>query len=132
MGVSSTDEVSAARRVTRWRWWVALVLLAGYVLGAGLEGLIRGGEQGPVLPRSSVGLLKIAGVELVIFGMVFGLAWLVSRASREDLLLRWRGGLRIVPLGLGYSVALRVAVAVVMMMISGGLVAIGAMDSESL
>jgi membrane protease YdiL (CAAX protease family) len=89
-------------------------------------------RQGPMLPGTSRGLLITTGVELIVFGTVFGLAWLVSRPSRDDLLLRWRGGFSMVPVGLGYSLALRVALALVMFIISVGLVASGAMSLDSL
>jgi membrane protease YdiL (CAAX protease family) len=52
-------------------------------------------------------------VELLVFGLVFGLAWIASRTTRDDLLLPWRGGFWPVPLGIGYSVALRIALGVV-------------------
>jgi membrane protease YdiL (CAAX protease family) len=85
-----------------------------------------------MLPRNSRGLLIVAGTELAMFGIIFGVAWLASRASRDDLLLRWRGGPWIVPISLGYSVALRLALAIVMIIVSAVLVATGAMSLDSL
>lgn len=116
----------------RWRWWVHFVLLAGYVLGVGLMGLTPSGNDEPMLPRNARGLLIIAGFEMAIFATVFGLAWLASRPSRDDLLLRWRGGLKIVPLCLGYSIALRLGLALVMFVIGVALVASGAMSLDSI
>ncbi len=55
--------------------------------------------------------MAVCGFELLLFGVVFGLAWLASRASRRSLLLPWRGGFWVIPLSIGYSVALRLAVA---------------------
>jgi len=118
--------------VPRWRWWLALVLLTGYVLAVGLLALSRPERAAPVLSRTSFGLLIAAGAELAIFGIVFALAWLASRPSWDDLLLRWRGGFRVVPLGIAYSIALRLSVAIVMMIISTALIASGAMSKQSL
>jgi membrane protease YdiL (CAAX protease family) len=137
-GSQSTDapassEPSTPRPVPRWRWWIYLLLLSGFVMGLGLIGLDRPGHQVPALSRTSQGLLLAAGVELTLFAIIFGVAWLFTRPSSKDLLLRWRGGFFwSVPLGFGYSVALRLALAFVMIIISAGLVASGTMSLESL
>jgi membrane protease YdiL (CAAX protease family) len=68
-------------------------------------------EDMPALTNTPRGLLVVCGTELLVFGAVFLFAWLASRANRDDLLLRWRGGFWTVPLGIGYSVALRIALA---------------------
>ena len=100
--------------IGRWRWWTHLSLLTAYpiVLGA-LAAFQTGKRAGPMLPRASEELLLLAGAEVVIFGIVFLLAWLASRASAEQLYLRWRGGLWPFLRGLGYSIALRMIVAAV-------------------
>jgi membrane protease YdiL (CAAX protease family) len=128
----SASEPTPVSSAPRWRWWIHLLLLSSYVLGVGLLGLKSTGDRAPMLSRSSYGLLISAGVELALFAIVFGLACLASRPSRDDLLLRWRGGFKNVPLGLAYSVALRLALAVVIIAISAGLVASGSMSLESL
>jgi len=66
-----------------------------------------------MLPRASEELLLLAGAEVLIFGFVFLLAWLASRANAEQLYLRWRGGLLPLLRGLGYSIVLRMIVAAV-------------------
>jgi membrane protease YdiL (CAAX protease family) len=131
-GSFSSSEPPAVQPVPRWRWWIHLLVLSSYVLVVGLIGLTRTEHQAPILSRTSYGLLIIAGVELTLFGIVFGLAWLATRPSWDDLLLRWRGRFWIVPLGIGYSLALRLALAFVMMIISACLVASGTMSLESL
>ncbi len=136
-GFSTTDPPSSgdplrSQSVPRWRWSIHLLLLSAYVLVVGLMGLYQPEHQGPMLPGTSLGLLMVAGVELTIFGIVFGLAWLASRPSWDDLLLRWRGSVSIVPLGLGYSLALRLSLALMMFIISVGLVASGTMSMDSL
>ena len=45
--------------------------------------------------------------------MIFGLAWLASHATVDDLLLRWRQGFWVAPLGLGYSIALRLGLGII-------------------
>ena len=83
------------------------------VLGVGAWVGFFGRDSGPALSHGARGLLIVSAVELAIFGFVFGLAWLASRASRDQLLLRWRNGLLTVPLGIGYSVALRLGILLV-------------------
>jgi membrane protease YdiL (CAAX protease family) len=92
-----------------------LLLMAAYpvLLGIGAWSGRLNRPASPALSREARGLLQVCSVELAIFGGVFGLAWLASRASRDDLLLRWRGGFLTVPLGIAYSVALRVSVLIV-------------------
>jgi membrane protease YdiL (CAAX protease family) len=60
----------------------------------------------------------VCGIELLVFGIIFGLAWLASRASADDLRLRWRGHVLPVIFGVGYSVALRIGVGVLAAMVA--------------
>jgi membrane protease YdiL (CAAX protease family) len=92
----------------RWRWWLHFLLIAAYPLLIGVVSL-GGDARGPALSSGARGLLIVCAVQLTVFGLVFGLAWIASRASTDDLLLRWRG-YWTVPLGIGYSVALRLGV----------------------
>lgn len=121
-----------ATPVKRWRWWVHLLLVAAYPLFIGVAGLAAGEDHGPALGGTVGGLLLASGVTLLTFGVVLGLAWLASRASRDELLLRWRNGFWPVPLGIGYSVALRIAVGVVVVMIGTVLVLTHAVSPDSL
>lgn len=94
---------------------------------------IGGGEQfGPALSSDAKGLLIVCAEQMLIFGVVFGLAWLASRASRDDLLWRWRGGFWTVPLGIGYSVALRLAVGVIAALVVVGLVLVRVVSLEEI
>jgi membrane protease YdiL (CAAX protease family) len=68
---------------------------------------------GPALSHSARGLLNVCASQLLFFGLVFGLAWLFSRAKWDLLLLRWRGGLWPVPLAVLYSIALRFGVGII-------------------
>ncbi len=67
-----------------------------------------------VLPKSSMGLLAMAASELAIFAIIFGLACFASRATADQLLLKWRGGVKPVLWGMLYSVGLRIGVLIVM------------------
>lgn len=82
-------------------------VLAGWAVLAGLGG------SGPALTGNARGLLVVCAWQIGMFAVFFGLSWLCSRASLDDLLCRWRGGVRPIVLGLGYSVALRLAVGLV-------------------
>ncbi len=58
--------------------------------------------------------MVVSALDLLVFGVVFAIAVSISRATRDDLYLRWRPGWWVVPLGLGYSVAIRVATLIAM------------------
>src|SRR5262245_37639076 len=92
----------------------------------------RAGARGPGLSRTPSGLLWVCGMELLLFSMVFLLGWLASRVSREALLLRWRPGWWVAPLGIGYSVAIRLAVGLVVLAASAVIVFTRLATPESL
>jgi membrane protease YdiL (CAAX protease family) len=56
-------------------------------------------------------------IELTTFALVFALACFASRPSPDDLFLRWRPGWWVVPLGVGYSVAIRLAAGIVIFIV---------------
>ena len=85
----------------RRRWWLHLVVIGSYPVVLGLLGLGRYAGRGPALTHNSKGLVITCAVQLVIFAVIFGLGWLASRASSKDLLLRWRPGFWVLPLGVG-------------------------------
>jgi len=119
--------------VSRNRWRIHLLLITAYILTVGLLGLSRqGGERGAALSRTATGLLARCAVELLVFGLVFGLAWLASRATWRQLRLGWRGTVRPVLQGIGYSVALRLALVVVIVMVAVALIATQAMSIQEL
>ena len=91
------------------------MLIGGYFVP--LLFLTRPRSQ-PALTHTPLGLIIVCGFDLLLFGAVFGLAWLASRASREQLYLGWRPGWWVVPLGIAYSVAIRIGVAVFAIVIS--------------
>jgi len=99
------------------RWWIHLILVGAYVLFIGVMGMEHRQTRlhFPALTHTPAGLLLVSASELLIFALVFSLALFASQASRDDLLLRWRGGFWPVPLGIGYSVAIRLAIAILMM-----------------
>ncbi len=99
-------------KVARWRWWIHLLLIGGYFL----PGLVRGLyliPNRPALTSSPRGLLFVSGFNLGLFAVVFFLGWLCSRASAEELLLPWRPKWWVIPLGIGYSIAIRIGVALI-------------------
>ena len=122
----------AALTIGRVRWWTHLVLITGYLGVSGAPGWARGAAGAPALSHSPGRLMLVGTITLAVFGCVFGLAWLASRASRDELLLRWRGGFWTVPMGLGYSLALRVMLAVVGVPILAVLVLARVLTAETL
>ena len=112
------------RRTPRWRWWIHLLLIGIYpALGL----LVRLGKgqfgAGPALSGEVRGLLWISGLELLMFSIFFATACLISRASREQLMLPWRPGWWVVPLGVLYSIALRISLVIVAVAVIAMLVA---------
>jgi len=98
-------------RVPRWRWWIHFLLIGGYFFPGLIQGLYFA-RRHPLLTHSDHGLLIVCGLNLVVFTVVFLLGWLASRATTDELLLRWRPGWWVVPLGIGYSIAIRLGLAV--------------------
>lgn len=103
--------------INRWRWWIHLILIGAFPLLIGVMGAGGSELHGPALSGGTKGLLLVCAVQLLVFALVFGGAWLASRASPDDLLWRWRGGFWTVPLGIGYSVAIRLALGVVVLLV---------------
>jgi len=118
--------------VSRSRWRIHLILITGYILAVGLLGLGRRGTHTALLSHTVGGLLLVCALELLVFGLIFGLACFASRATRDDLLLRWQGRIKPVLWGAGYSVALRLALGLLVFAIGVGLLATGAMSVDSL
>jgi membrane protease YdiL (CAAX protease family) len=126
------ETATVATPVKRWRWWAHLLLVTAYPLVLGIVGKFSPQDRGPALTGTAGGLLRVCGVALLTFGIVFGLAWLASRASRDDLLLRWRNGFWTVPLGIGYSVALRLVLGIGVVLIVTLLVLTHVVTEDSL
>ena len=95
---------------SRARWWIHLLVIGAYPIILGVLGMSRYSDSGPALTRSSKGLIITCAFQLLSFGLIFGLGWLASRASANDLMLKWRPRIWAVPLGVAYSVALRLMV----------------------
>ena len=94
--------------------------------------LRHGAEGEPALASSATGLLAACGEQLTIFGVIFLLAWLASRASKEDLLWPWRPGFWVVPLGIAYSIALRLVVGMMAVLFLGALLAARLVTSDKI
>jgi len=107
----------------RPRWWVHLALLAAYPLVLGIASSGKTHTTQPALGKGPHALLIVCALEMAVFGLVFGLAWLASRASAEQMFWRWRPGYWTIPLGVGYSIAIRVVLGIVVAVISGLLLA---------
>jgi len=120
--------------VNRRRWWIHLILVSAYILLVGMMGREHRAAraQVPALSHTPGGLLLVCTIELLIIAVVLGLAVMASRASRDDLLLHWRQGFWPVPLGIGYSVALRFAVGMVMIIAGTALIVTHVMTIQSL
>jgi membrane protease YdiL (CAAX protease family) len=127
----TTDTVASERQISRFRWWIHFILIGGYVAAAIPLGLLQH-RRHPALLGTTRGLLIVCAWEIGVFGVIFGLAWLASRASAEDLLLKWRQGWWTIPLGVGYSIVLRIAVAITLSLVIATLLLTGLLPRESL
>jgi membrane protease YdiL (CAAX protease family) len=127
----TTETVVRQRQISRFRWWIHLILIGGYFAAAIPLRLLQHRRQ-PALLATAHGLLIVCTWEIGIFGVIFGFAWLASRASAEELLLKWRQGWWTIPLGIGYSIALRVAIAIIVFLMMAILLLTGLLPRESL
>jgi membrane protease YdiL (CAAX protease family) len=120
------------RQTPRWRWWIHLLLIGIYpALGLFVRlgpGHLR---RGPALSGNASGLLSVSGFELLFFSIVFALACLISRASRQQLMLPWRPGWWVVPLGVVYSIALRIGLVIVAVVVIAMLAATQTMTPQN-
>lgn len=117
------------KEVPRWRWWVHLVLLGGFFL----PGLAFAAHRTqPALTNNPRGLLIASAANLTVFAVVFAIAWFSSRATREEMYLPWRPGWLVLPLGIGYSIAIRVVVALVMIFVVAILLITHVVTTETL
>jgi hypothetical protein len=110
--VPAGDAPSTDRPKSKLRWAMHLTIMAALPVIAGLGGAATS-RQGPALTGSARGLLIVSVYEVLFFAVFLGLAWLFSRASKDDLLLRWRPGFWVLPLGVVYSVAIRLIAIIV-------------------
>ncbi len=113
---SAPPRIEEVKPISRGRWWIHLILITSYILLVAAAGLARSKSHRPALSHTTSGLLFTCALELLSFGFVFGLAWLASRASLDDLLLRWRAHVLPVVLGAAYSVGMRMAIAMLSVM----------------
>jgi hypothetical protein len=131
--IKPTDEPSAQpsgppplpRAIPKWRWGVHLALLTSYPLLMGLAAYAgRGLEQGPILRNDIPYLVINLSAQLVFFGMLFGLAWLASRARADQLYMRPEPWWRALGFGFLFSIGLRGLVAIAALMALGVLAAL--------
>lgn len=120
------DSAVPQTQISRHRWLIHLVLIGGYFAAAIPLSLTRTHHR--PAHTSSRGLLIASAFEIAIFVVVFVLGWLASRASAEELLLKGRPGWWTVPLGIAYSIAMRLAIAVVLIFVVAALMATGVVD----
>jgi membrane protease YdiL (CAAX protease family) len=105
---------TTVRETPRWRWLIHFFVIGSYpALGLFFRATSGRVAQGPALSGNVRGLLVVSAAEIFVFSIFFAVACLISRASREQLMLRWRPGWWVVPLGIGYSIALRIGLIVI-------------------
>lgn len=86
-----------APSVPKWRWLIHLLIIGPYPIWIGLLGHfgVRTVEStGPALGGNAGELMKGSLLTLATFIVPLVLAWLASRATVDDLRLRWKGGFK--------------------------------------
>jgi len=116
-GVNLDAPYEVRGRIPRWRWAMSLLLIGFYPAFVSLVGelLSRHSKHkgGSALPSSSANLVIYVLLDLAVFGVFWGLGWLFSRATKDELLLRWRGGFwKPIAAGFGYALGIRLAIVV--------------------
>lgn len=124
--------IGAPKAVRRGGWWIHLVLITGYILVAMGTSLMRAPSHRPALTHTPGGMLIVCAEQMAVFAIICAVAWRMSRATRDDLLLRWRGNVLPPLLGAGYSIGLRIAIGIIYGIAAGILVAAHAMSASSL
>ncbi len=111
----------AVPTVAKWRWWVFLLIIGPYPVWIGLlahYGFRSAETEGPALGGNARELMLISLLTLATFFIPFAVARAFSRATVDDLRLRWKGGFKpfenLMPrsiaaagTGIVYSIALR-------------------------
>jgi membrane protease YdiL (CAAX protease family) len=99
-----------------WRWAAHLLVLGLFPpligLWSYLTSRMAGDKPTTILPDTISGLLLSVLLELTLFFFIFFLAWSFSRADRDQLFLRWKGGVKPLLFGMVYSVGLRIALSI--------------------
>jgi len=124
------EDTAPAKQISRRRWWIHLILIGGY-FAAAIPFALSQTPSRPALLSSPRGLLIACAIQIALFSIVFGLGWLASRASAEELLLKWRPKWWVIPLGISYSIAIRLIVALVLFVIVAILIGTGLLARES-
>lgn len=92
----------------RLGWVIHLILLALYPLSIGIiSAKYSDPSAGAAIPSDPWQLVLMTVEQLGLFFVIFALAWVASRATADDLMIRWRGGWHPWWRGLVYSVGLR-------------------------
>lgn len=117
---------------SRLRWAIHLLLIGSYPVLVSVIGGQRAPTVGPALGHDTAHLLLTSLENVGIFAVIFGLGWLASRATRDDLLWHWPGRWWTGPLSFAYSVGLRFAVGIIFVAVAAILVATRVFTVESL
>ncbi len=111
---AAADVPAGAPRAAVWRSILGLVLLGSYVALPALLGNDPPADGKALLPDTVGRLLVVCGTELALFTLAFGVALWLGRLPRAHLLLRWPRTGWLWPRALGWSVALRLSVGLVL------------------
>ena len=129
----SENALLSARSIPCWRWWVALLIVGSFPVLAALSSTKSAGRDSQAeatLPKSVEGLLLGGGLQFGFILLLFGLSWLFSRATKDELWLRWREGIAPVWKGVLYSIGLRVLAALPLIAIGIVLMNMGFSERE--
>jgi membrane protease YdiL (CAAX protease family) len=74
-----------------------------------------------ILPEGIAGLLQMSAENLLLFGLIWGVAWALRRLQRDELFARWPGLWQPWVFGVAHSISLRLLAAGVTVAVAGGL-----------
>ncbi|MBL9174831.1 MAG: CPBP family intramembrane metalloprotease [Verrucomicrobiales bacterium] len=135
--LATTPPPAARPPVAVWRTGIMLVLVGSYPLIVGLVGrwLDSGHAGGTVLPGTVPGLLAACAENLALFLILFGIGAAIARPTRAELFATGFPGWKDWLLGLGYSVGLRMGLAILLaagLMVAGAVLQLKGQSLQSL
>lgn len=97
------------RKIPHWQWVLACLVIGSFPLVSTLVGGIRpiSASDGPALPESTAKLFTFGLLELAIFAVFFGIAWIIAQPNSDQLRLPWRNESQPLKWGLIYFAILR-------------------------
>ncbi len=130
MDEGATPEQPSPPSVAKWRWLIHLLIMGSYPLLIAALSLGIRPEDAEAALSANIGILLLnLMITMASFFVFLGLAWCASRATVDDLMLRWKSGVLPWALGLVYSIGMRLLIGVIVYIVVFAVV-LGMLSSE--